>query len=158
MRKLSAVILSALVLVSAPALAGNGHGRSGEHGYNRSHHEDNDDQGEDRHSRSSGGVDLTIDRNLNVHFNSRDLNVIVDWFDREPTSYRDGRGLPPGLAKQLRERGHLPPGLEAKGLPPGLADRLGPAPRGYERVVIGRDVVLMQVATGIIADILRNVF
>lgn len=151
MKKPTLLALGLALALAAPAFADNGNG----HGRGNSHHQE---RREDRHDEDHSSLRLTIDRNLSVRFNTHDLNVIVDWFDREPTSVRDTRGLPPGLAKQLRERGHLPPGLEAKGLPPGLASRLGPAPRGYDRVVIGRDIVLVQIATGLIADIIRDVF
>jgi len=147
MRKLIVLTLVAVTL-ALPALAdnrGRGNGR-----------------GHDKHSEETRGnrdetPTLTIDRDLNISFSTRELNVITDWFDTQPVAARQGRGLPPGLAKQLRERGHLPPGLEAKGLPPGLAEKLGAPPRGYDHVIIGNDVALINLATGVIADIIRSV-
>ncbi len=66
--------------------------------------------------------------------------------------------LPPGLEKQLKRNGHLPPGLEKKALPPSLARQLPPVPRGYERVVVDNDVLLIELASGLIVDILHDVF
>ena len=43
------------------------------------------------------------------------------------------------------------------GLPPGLAGQLPPSPSGYIRQVVGADVVLVAVATGLIMDIIRGV-
>jgi Ni/Co efflux regulator RcnB len=73
------------------------------------------------------------------------------------------KGLPPGLAK----RGSLPPGLaKRQQLPPGLAKRNLPnalnailpnAAAGTERIIVGRDVVLIQKATGVVLDILLDV-
>lgn len=65
--------------------------------------------------------------------------------------------LPPGLEKQLRRNGHLPPGLEGRSLPPGLAKRLPPPAHGTERRIIGDDVVLVDTATQVILDVIRNV-
>ncbi len=87
--------------------------------------------------------------------------------------YRSGgpsKGLPPGLAKR---GGKLPPGLqkhlEKNGtLPPGLQKRLEPLPRDldarlprlpdyWERVILERDVVLVDRRTNRILDIIENI-
>ena len=66
------------------------------------------------------------------------------------------KGLPPGLAKQLRRRGTLPPGLRRNYLPPGLSSRLPGLPPGQARVLVGNDVLLIQQTTGLILDILSR--
>ncbi len=66
------------------------------------------------------------------------------------------KGLPPGLAKQLRRNGILPPGLRRNYLPPGLSSRLPGLPPGQARVLVGNDVLLIQRATGLILDILSR--
>ena len=66
------------------------------------------------------------------------------------------KGLPPGLAKQLRRNGTLPPGLRRNYLPPGLSSRLPGLPPGQARVLVGNDVLLIQQATGLILDILSR--
>ena len=49
------------------------------------------------------------------------------------------RSLPPGLEKQLRRNGQLPPGLQKKvqPFPVELERRLPPLPTNYARVCIG---------------------
>lgn len=69
---------------------------------------------------------------------------------------RDG-DLPPGLQKQLERTGRLPPGLEKRRLPDDLEAALPPLEDGTDRHVVGRDVVLIETATGVILDILRDV-
>lgn len=66
--------------------------------------------------------------------------------------------LPPGLEQQLQRNGHLPPGLEKRDLPDGLERLLPPRRAQYRRVVVDNDVLLIEVATGLILDILRDVF
>jgi hypothetical protein len=66
--------------------------------------------------------------------------------------------LPPGLAKQLKRKGHLPPGLEKRDLPSSLEDMLPSRRHGYKRTVIDNDVLLIEEATGLIIDILEDVF
>lgn len=65
--------------------------------------------------------------------------------------------LPPGLQMQLEKNGRLPPGLEKKSLPGGLAGELPPVPKGYERVIVGSDVLLVHTASQLIADIITDV-
>ena len=65
--------------------------------------------------------------------------------------------MPPGLEKQLKRNGHLPPGLEGRALPPGLAKKLPSAPVGAKRVIIGNDVVLIDPVTQVVLDIIKDV-
>ena len=66
--------------------------------------------------------------------------------------------LPPGLAKQLERNGRLPPGLEKRELPDSLENMLPETREGLERVLVDNDVVLIEKATGVIMDILKDVF
>lgn len=63
--------------------------------------------------------------------------------------------LPPGIAKNLARGKPLPPGI-AKNFDSRLISRL-PYYEGYEWKQIGRDVVLVAIATGIVHEILRSV-
>ncbi|MEJ2542331.1 MAG: anti-virulence regulator CigR family protein [Gemmatimonadota bacterium] len=64
--------------------------------------------------------------------------------------------LPPGIQKKLARGKPLPPGLARRVLPAALEDGL-PLRSGYQRVEVGLDVLLVEVATGIIHDVLRDV-
>lgn len=68
-----------------------------------------------------------------------------------------GGSLPPGLQRQLDKNGALPPGLQKKALPSGLQSRLPPVPRGYERVIVDTDVLLVEAATGVVRDVISGV-
>jgi hypothetical protein len=63
--------------------------------------------------------------------------------------------LPPGLERQLRVRGTLPPGLRKKMLPcpEELERRLPPPPRGCAHVVVGGHVVLVNRSSYLVLDI-----
>ena len=67
--------------------------------------------------------------------------------------------LPPGLARQVERNGTLPPGLERRlhPLPWALESQLPGLWGGLERVILGRDVLLMESATAKIVDLIRNV-
>ena len=62
--------------------------------------------------------------------------------------------LPPGLAKQLVRNGQLPPGLEKRDLPPDLLSRLPGLDPAYRYVVADDKVMLVRRATNVIMDIL----
>lgn len=118
---------------------------------------------------------------VGVVFDEIEKRAIRDYFEaRERGAEEDGKGkgkskdkgkgksgdlppglakrdeLPPGLEKQLERNGKLPPGLEKRSLPRDLETRLRRRERA-ERVIVGSDVLLVQRATGVILDILRNV-
>ena len=65
--------------------------------------------------------------------------------------------FPPGLAKRIEVKGELPPGIQKRDLPEDLLDRLPPAKEGTKRVVADGDVVLIEEATGVVLDVLRDV-
>lgn len=67
------------------------------------------------------------------------------------------KALPPGIAKNLARGKPLPPGIAKKAVPSGMLSGL-PVHPGYEWQVVGRDLVLMQTGTDVIADVLRDVF
>ncbi|MEE8501848.1 MAG: hypothetical protein V3S23_03950 [Kiloniellales bacterium] len=61
--------------------------------------------------------------------------------------------LPPGLQKHIQRTGRLPPGLEKRGLPSGLRGLL-PYHKGKDYRVVGNDIMLIEIATGLILDIM----
>ena len=67
------------------------------------------------------------------------------------------KGLPPGIRKNLGRGKPLPPGIARRGVP---ADVLGGLPRypGYEWGVVGSDLILIEVASQVIAEVLSGVF
>lgn len=70
---------------------------------------------------------------------------------------KDKMGLPPGIVKNLRRGKSLPPGIAKQTLPEGLVDVLPPPPHGFDRVVLSGKVLLVEVATQVIHDVLKDV-
>lgn len=73
-----------------------------------------------------------------------------------PPGLAKRKHLPPGLRKQLRRNGQLPPGLQGRGLPPELVRKLSPAPKGYVRLIVGGDLVLMNMQTRVVVDLVKD--
>jgi Ni/Co efflux regulator RcnB len=65
-------------------------------------------------------------------------------------------GLPPGIAKKVARGKPLPPGI-AKKLSPQMLATL-PQRQGYEYAQVGTDVVLIETATRLVVDVLKDVF
>lgn len=66
------------------------------------------------------------------------------------------KGLPPGIAKNLERGKPLPPGIAKRNLPHDLKRALPDIHDGYESVIVGNDVVLVEIDTGKIADIITD--
>lgn len=102
-------------------------------------------------------------RDGRIVFTEPERVLIRDWFRTHRRNLPPGLAkrdrLPPGLEKQLRERGSLPPGLEKRmhPLPVELERRLPRLPERHRRVVLGGHVIVMSDETGIIHDIVRDV-
>jgi hypothetical protein len=65
--------------------------------------------------------------------------------------------LPPGIRKNLARGKPLPPGIAKKLVPQPMLAQLPRFP-GYEWRVCGSDLVLVAIATAVIADVLFDVF
>ena len=63
--------------------------------------------------------------------------------------------LPPGLQKQLTERGTLPPGLAKRDLPDNLRSQLPYRP-GEKFYIVDDNVLLVQQATGLVLDVIEG--
>lgn len=84
-----------------------------------------------------------------------DIRILIRDFyaAREP---RGVESLPPGIRKRLARGKPLPPGIAKQVAPDGLRSRIH-LPHGYEIVEVGLDVLLVEVGTAIVRDVLRDV-
>ena len=96
----------------------------------------------------------TVTVTAGVTFSADERAFIQGWFHDHPSG--NVKALPPGIRKNLARGKPLPPGIAKQALPGGLSGGL-PLMTGYERIQVGLDVLLVEVATGIIHDILMDV-
>ena len=75
----------------------------------------------------------------------------------EERHYTGYRALPPGIAKNLARGKPLPPGIAKKSAPSSIVRELPTYP-DYEWKRCGTDLVLVQIATQIVAEVLANIF
>ena len=118
--------------------------------------EKREDKKEDkREDRRDDRRDIAVDRDAHVR--------VIHEYARAgslPPGLAKRRALPPGLRRQLHERGELPPGLQKRliAVPPPLAGRLPPVPPYYHRWFAGDDLLVIDSRTNRIVAIIPNVW
>jgi len=115
----------------------------------------------DRGSISVGTDDVHID----VGFGYDDERIIRRYYSGKRRGKR--HHMPPGLAKKnwshpgvqnyLRKGSRLPEYLDRIPLPEDLEGQLSKHPKGYVRVKVGGDIVLMDKKTEVVIDIVRDI-
>lgn len=150
-RRFAAVILAALlsggVLAEPPSKKGK----------------DKAPPGQSREPSSQGASARFSDSSAN-HGLHRDLvsagitaaaaSLLVDDVGLSRSNYKP---LPPGVRKNLARGKPLPPGIAKQSLPVDYVGRL-PVYTGYEWIGAGTDLLLVEVGSRIIADVLLDVF
>jgi Ni/Co efflux regulator RcnB len=108
------------------------------------------------------GAALAAEFGVGVEFSEDEIRIISAWYRDHGSSANHGggkhkqKGLPPGIAKNLQRGKPLPPGIAKQHLPSGLVSALPAPPRGYERIVVDGRVLLVEIATQVIHDILMD--
>lgn len=98
---------------------------------------------------------------VDVNFSDGEVSIIRAYY-RDHAAPRNGKhkgrkGLPPGIQKNLQRGKQLPPGIARQALPAGLIGQLPPAPKGFERIELSGKVLLVEIATQVIHDILEDI-
>lgn len=112
----------------------------------------------DKHGKRDRDDDDDRDRH---YYSDHDRDYMRGWYhdhdrdDRLPPGLAKREQLPPGLERQLRVRGTLPPGLRKHMVPcPEEMERhLPPPPPGCAHVLLGGHVVLVNRSSYVVLDI-----
>lgn len=110
-----------------------------------------------RGGRGGGGNDsggTSIEFTAEISFSVGDRDQIQAYYSSHPNPGIDA--LPPGLRKNLARGKAMPPGIAKRFPPEGLRSSLS-VPSRYHVIEVGWDVFLVEVATGIIHDVLMDV-
>ncbi len=110
-----------------------------------------------RSGRGGGGNDgggASIEFTAEVSFSVGDRAQIQAYYSSSPTPGTEA--LPPGIRKNLASGKPMPPGIAKRFPPDALRSSLSIPPR-YEVIEVGWDVFLVEVATGIVHDVLMDV-
>lgn len=103
---------------------------------------------------------------VNRVFSNIERAIVAEYFGEQwkianrtgnlPPGLAKRDSLPPGLQKQLVRNGKLPPGLAKRDVPNDLLKRLGAAPKGTQRYLVGSDMILVDVATNVLLDTIKG--
>jgi hypothetical protein len=106
---------------------------------------------------------VRADGSVSVVFSDSEARIIASWYHEHGAQAgprgngKKPGGLPPGIAKNLARGKALPPGIAKQYLPGDLVAALPRAPAGYERVIVDGKILLVEIATRVIHDILTDV-
>ena len=110
-----------------------------------------------RGSRGNGGGNddggVTVEFTAEFSFSLGDRVQIQAYYTSNLTPELEA--LPPGQRKNLARGKPMPPGIAKRFLPDALRSSLS-VPRKYDVIVVGWDVLLVEVATGIVHDVLMD--
>jgi hypothetical protein len=102
-----------------------------------------------------------VEVSAHIEFGAVEISIMQEYFHeheyKNAHKKKGKKSLPPGIAKNLGRGKPLPPGIAKQVLPAGLLDQLPPAPHGYERVIVDGKVLLVEIATQVIHDILEGI-
>ena len=144
---IATVVVAIAVMSAAPAALAQGRGRG---------HDKHDESSEGARSGQADRDDaIVIDRAGHVR--------VIREYERSgslPPGLAKRDELPPGLRKQLHEKGELPPGLQKHlvRVPPELEVRLPRIPTYERRYFAGNDLIIVNVRTNHIDAIVTAVW
>ncbi|MDH4030510.1 MAG: anti-virulence regulator CigR family protein [Chromatiales bacterium] len=93
---------------------------------------------------------------VEVIFSDEEIRIIRSYYETHARHKNKVKGLPPGIAKNLARGKPLPPGIAKQYLPQDLRRQLPPPPDGYDRIVVAGKVLLIELATQIVRDVLTE--
>ncbi len=88
-----------------------------------------------------------------ILFGDNERNIISDYFRKNTVATSS---LPPGIAKNVARGKPVPPGIAKRGLPNDLMSQL-PIRDGWNRFIVGNDILLVDQETGTIADVIKDI-
>ena len=97
---------------------------------------------------------------VSISFGDHESSIIRAYYrDHGVSNSKKNKGrktLPPGIARNLHRGKTLPPGIAKQDIPTGLIDLLPPPPRGFERIEVAGKILLVEIATRVIHDVLEH--
>lgn len=113
---------------------------------------------------AGGSADVYVDDDttqVQISFSTRDREHIYNYYraraQHMPPGLAKKGKVPPGHRKRLERKGTLPPGIAYKTLPGELERTLSRLPRGYIRIKVGTQVMILNQETDVIVDVLHDI-
>ncbi|MFT5780675.1 MAG: Ni/Co efflux regulator RcnB [Pseudomonas sp.] len=148
-----ALALSSSLLQADPS-NGKGNQDTGHSNKNSSSQNSNAKAQNKTHSDNASYSQKNDDEYFQRHYDN-DVERILRIFSDNSGQYGQIDSLPPGIRKNLARGKPLPPGI-AKKMNPDFARQLPNYP-GYEWLQVGSDAALINITTGLVREIMRDV-
>jgi Ni/Co efflux regulator RcnB len=145
MLRILTAVLALSLAAAAPALADQGKGKG----------KGSSNSGEHTSTTTEDIVEGVAVGVLGAILSDDERRIIHRYFGEHPETVKV-KELPRGIRKKLARGGALPPGIAMQVLPEGLHRQLPPR-SGQHYEIIGSDVVLVETATRVIVDVLKDV-
>ncbi|MGH8194287.1 MAG: anti-virulence regulator CigR family protein [Woeseiaceae bacterium] len=96
---------------------------------------------------------------VEVAFTDEEVRLIRAWYQSHDghNGKHKQKPLPPGIARNLARGKPLPPGIAKQVLPYELRQVLPPVRDGYERIIVAGKILLVEIATQVVRDVLTDV-
>ena len=100
---------------------------------------------------------------IEVVFSDEEIRIIRAHYESHGKNNGNGNGknkqksLPPGIEKNLARGKPLPPGIAKQVLPDDLLRALPPVQDGYERIIVAGKILLIEIATQVVRDVLTDI-
>jgi len=114
---------------------------------------------------SHGDESVSRVTGLEVVFTSKEVRLIRAYYESQSRTDKPGntkrakkpKDLPPGIARNLARGKPLPPGIAKQTLPSVLHHSLPPVIDGHERIIVAGKILLVEIGTQIVRDVLTDV-
>ena len=115
-----------------------------------------------------GSIEISNENSrIKAVFGYEDRRHVQRYYSHKRKGKWKNKGMPPGLAKKghhhpgvqkwLHKNQALPHGLQRHDLPDELERKLSKLPKGYIRVKVGGDIVILNKETDIVIDVVRDI-
>ena len=91
-----------------------------------------------------------------AHFTTRDLNVVAAWSRSKNAKDVEKAPARKFIRDAVARNCKLPKDAVVSALPSALLQRMSQQPKGFSRPVVGRDILLVNLNTGDIVDIIKD--
>ncbi len=112
-------------------------------------------------AREGAAATLAAPAGVAAVFSEQEIRIIREYYAThgldQVGSKRKGKSLPPGIAKNLARGKPLPPGIAKQVLPADLVRALPRPPAGHDRVLVDGRIILIELGTQIVRDILTDI-
>ena len=112
-------------------------------------------------ARSEAAAPVATPAAVAAAFSQEEIRIIREYYAThgldQVGSKHKGKSLPPGIAKNLARGKPLPPGIAKQVLPADLLRALPRPPAGHDRVLVDGRIILIEVGTQIVRDILTDI-